>query len=124
MNNFAIARVFSRIADLMELKGENVHKIRAYRNAAQTMQELTESLEVLAERGRLQTIPGVGEAIAAKTRDILTTGTTRLYEQLKAEVPESLTELLGVPGFGTKKIQAVWKELGVRNLDELEQAAA
>src|SRR5947209_5329479 len=61
MNNFAVARVFSRIADLMEIKGENFHKIRAYRGAAQTMQELTESLEVLAERGALQTIPGVGE---------------------------------------------------------------
>ncbi|MFN3652166.1 MAG: DNA polymerase/3'-5' exonuclease PolX [Armatimonadota bacterium] len=122
MNNYAVARVFSRIADLMEIKGENAFKIRAYRNAAQTMQELTESLEVLAERGELRSIPGVGDAIADKTRDILTTGTTKLYERLKEEVPESLIELLGLPGFGPKKIQSVWRELGVRNLDELEQA--
>jgi DNA polymerase (family 10) len=123
MNNYAVARVFSRIADLMEIKGENVHKIRAYRTAAQTMQELTESLEVLAERGELQSIPGVGEAIAAKTRDILATGATKLYDGLKAEVPESLVELLGIPGFGVKKIRSVWQELGVRTLADLEQAA-
>src|SRR5579862_4723567 len=123
MNNYAIARVFNRIADLMELKGENLFKVRAYRTAAETMQGLTESLSVLAERGELRAIPGVGEAIAEKTRDIIATGTTPLYERLKAEVPESLTELLALPGFGVKKIQTVWKELGVLNLDDLEQAA-
>ena len=123
MNNYAVARVFARIADLMEIQGQEFYKVRAYRNAAQVMQEMTESLEVLAERGQLKTIPGVGEAIAAKTRDILTTGTTKLYERLKEEVPESLTSLLPLPQFGPKKIQLVWKELGVRNLDELEEAA-
>jgi DNA polymerase (family 10) len=123
MNNFAVARVFTRIADLMELKGENAFKIRAYRNAAQTMQELTESLQTLAERGELKTIPGVGDAIADKTRDILATGTTKLYEKLKEEVPESLVELLALPAFGPKKIQTVWSELGIRDLDQLEQAA-
>lgn len=123
MNNYAIARVFSRIADLMEIQGENAFKIRAYRNAAQTMQEMTESMEVLAERGELQSIPGVGEAIAAKTRDIIATGTCDLYERLKQQVPESLIEVLHLPGFGPKKIQAVWRELGIRNLAELEEAA-
>lgn len=123
MTNYAIARVFTRIADLMEIQGENPFKIRAYRTAAQTMQEMTENLQVLAERGELRTIPGVGEAIADKTREIVATGTCRLYEKLKAEVPESLIELLSLRGFGTKKIHLVWKELGVRNLDELERAA-
>lgn len=124
MNNYAIARVFTRIADLMEIQGQNAFKIRAYRNAAATMQELTESLEVLAERDELQNVPGIGEAIAQKTRDIIATGTTKLYENLKAEVPETLIGLLDLPGFGPKKIQAAWKELGVRNLDDLERAAA
>ena len=123
MTNYAIARVFTRIADLMEIQGENPFKIRAYRSAAQTMQELTENLEVLAGRGELQTIPGVGEAIADKTREIIATGTCKLHEKLKAEVPESLIELLNIRGFGTKKIHTVWKELGVTNLDELERAA-
>lgn len=123
MNNYAVARIFARIADLMEIQGQDFYKIRAYRNAAQVMQDLTESLEVLAERGELKGIPGVGAAIEAKTRDILATGTTPLYERLKAEVPESLTSLLPIPQFGPKKIQAVWKELGVLNLDDLERAA-
>jgi DNA polymerase (family 10) len=123
MNNFAVARVFSRIADLMEIQGQDFFKIRAYRNAAQVMQDLTESLEVLAERGELKAIPGVGDAIADKTRDILATGTTRLYDRLREEVPESLTGLLHLSGFGPKKIQAVWKHLGVTDLDSLEAAA-
>lgn len=123
MNNYAIARVFSRIGDLMEIQGENVFKIKAYRTAAATMQELTESLEALAERGELLNVPGIGEAIAQKTQDILATGTTKLYEKLKSEVPESLADLLALPGFGPKKIQAAWRELGVRNLDDLEAAA-
>lgn len=124
MNNYAIARVFSRIADLMELRGDNAFKIRAYRTAAQTMEETTESLEVLAERGELHSVPGVGDAIAGKTEEILATGTCRLLEELKREVPDSLTELLNLPGFGVKKVQATWKGLGVRNLDDLERVAA
>jgi DNA polymerase (family 10) len=123
MNNFAIARVFTRIADLMEIQGENPFKIKAYRTAAQTMQDLTESLETIAERGELRSVPGIGEAIAAKTQEILETGTCKLYEKLKELVPESLIELLGLPAFGSKKIQTVWKELGIANLDALEQAA-
>lgn len=123
MNNYQIARVFTRIGDLMEIQGENPFKIRAYRTAAQAMQEMTESLEVLAERGELKSIPGVGDAIADKTREILETGTCKLYERLRAEVPETLVELTSLPGFGTKKIHAVWKELGVRTLDDLDRAA-
>lgn len=123
MNNHAIARIFTRIADLMEIQGENPFKIRAYRNAAAAMQDLTESLEGLAERRELESIPGVGAAIAKKTYDILATGTTKLYEALRGEVPESLIELLELPGFGTRKIHTVWKELGVLNLDDLERAA-
>jgi DNA polymerase (family 10) len=123
MNNYGVARVFSGIADLMDLRGDNPFKVRAYRNAAQTMQELTERLEVLAERGELREIPGVGEAIAAKTRDILATGTTALYDELRAEIPESLAELLALPGFGVKKAQLVWRELAIADLPGLEQAA-
>ncbi|HTE20840.1 MAG TPA: DNA polymerase/3'-5' exonuclease PolX, partial [Armatimonadota bacterium] len=75
------------------------------------------------ERGELRSVPGVGEAIADKTREIIKTGTCDLYERLKTQVPESLTGMLNLPGFGPKKIQTVWKTLGVRDLDELEQAA-
>src|SRR5207253_7582451 len=67
---------------------------------------------VLAERGELRAVPGVGDAIADKTREILATGTTQLYERLKKEVPESLTELLELRGFGSRKVNTVWQELG------------
>lgn len=123
MNNYAVARTFERIADLMEIKGENPFKVRAYRQASQTMQELTESLEVLAERGDLKGIPGVGDAIASKTRDILATGTTGLLDELRGEIPESLIELLALPGFGVKKVQAVWRGLDVRTPADLLRAA-
>lgn len=123
MNNYAIARVFTRIADLMEVRGDNVFKIRAYRNAASTMQGLTESLEVLAQRGELETIPGVGGAIADKTQDIIRTGTTPLLEKLRGEIPEGLPELTRIPGLGPKKLNQLWKELNISDLDGLEEAA-
>lgn len=124
MNNYAVARILQRIADLMELQGENPFKIRAYRSAASAMQSLTESLEILAEKGELKTIPGVGDAIAAKTREILETGTTGLLEKLRAGTPETLVELLRIPGLGHRRVSQLWKELGISTLAELETAAA
>jgi len=123
MNNYSIAEVFSGIADLQEVEGENQFKIRAYRNAARTIRALTESLEAVAERGSLRDIPGIGEAIEAKIREILATGTCRHYEELKERVPAGLVELLRIPGFGAAKVQAAWQELGVTDLDSLEAAA-
>ncbi len=88
MNNKEIARVFADIADLLELKGENPFKIRAYQKAARAIEHLPVEVEQLVREDRLREIPGVGEAIARKTTELVTTGRLEYYEKLKAEFPE------------------------------------
>ncbi len=123
MTNHAVARVFQAIGDLMEIRGDNPFKVRAYRQAARTLEDMVEPVEILAERGELSGIPGFGEAILAKTADILRTGTCDLYESLKEEMPGTLPTLLALPGIGAKKVLAIWRETGVSTIDELEVAA-
>ena len=123
MKNTAIAKVFQDIADLLELKGENPFKIRAYQRAARTIEHLPKEMEIMLEEGEdLKNIPGVGEAIAKKTTELITTGKLGYYEDLKAEFPEGITTLLEIPGVGPKIAKRLSTELGIRSVDELEQA--
>jgi DNA polymerase (family 10) len=123
MKNTAIAKVFQDMADLLELKGENVFKIRAYQRAAHTIEHLPKEIEVMLQEGEdLQTIPGVGEAIAKKTIELVNTGKLRVYEELKAEFPEGITTLLEIPGIGPKTANRLSTELGIKSVDDLEQA--
>ena len=123
MKNTAIAKVFQDIADLLELKGENPFKIRAYQRAARTIEHLPKEMEIMLEEGEdLKNIPGVGEAIAKKTTELITTGKLGYYEDLKAEFPEGITTLLEIPGIGPKIAKRLSTELGIRSVDELEQA--
>jgi DNA polymerase (family 10) len=123
MKNTAIAKVFQDMADLLELKGENVFKIRAYQRAARTIEHLPKEIEVMLQEGEdLQTIPGVGEAIAKKTIELVNTGKLRVYEELKAEFPEGITTLLEIPGIGPKTANRLSNELGIKSVDDLEQA--
>ena len=85
MKNSEIARVFEDIADLLELKGENVFKIRAYQKAVRSIEHLPVEVEQLAKEDRLKEIPGVGEAITKKITELVTTGRLEYYEKLKAE---------------------------------------
>jgi len=83
--NSEVADVFEAIAAILQKRGENTFKIRAYRNAVRTLESLSEPVAAIAARGELKVIPGFGEAIAGKTTEILATGTCALYERLKAE---------------------------------------
>ena len=123
MTNHEIALRFQRIADTLEIQGENPFKVRAYRRAVETIDELVEPLSEIAERGGLEEIEGFGEAIVAKTRDFLNTGTTKLYEQIKDAVPTGVLTMAAFPGVGPKTAKALWEALGVRTIDELEAAA-
>jgi DNA polymerase (family 10) len=123
LSNYEIARIFTQIADLMEVRDDNPFKVRAYRKAAETIESLTESLATIAERGGLQDIPNIGKAIAEKIQDICRTGTTPLYEELKAQVPAGLVEVVSVPGIGPSKVKALHEALGITSLDALETAA-
>jgi DNA polymerase (family 10) len=88
MKNSELARVFQDIADLLELKKENPFKIRAYRKVAGSIEELPVEVEQLVKEDRLREVPGVGEAIARKITELVTTGRLDFYEKLKAEFPE------------------------------------
>jgi DNA polymerase (family 10) len=92
MTNLEIAAVFREIARLLEKKKENWFKIRAYRKVADEIEKLTVDLSQLAREGKLREIPGVGEAIAKKINEMLTTGKLQFYEKLKAEVGETASE--------------------------------
>ncbi len=97
MKNSEIARVFQDIADLLELKKENPFKIRAYQKAVRSIEQLPVEVEPLVAEDRLREIPGVGEAIARKITELVTTGKLDYYEKLKAEFPERASTLVNVP---------------------------
>jgi len=123
MTNHEVARRFERIADILEIQGENPFKVKAYRRAAEAIDDITEPLEQIDARGALAEIPGFGEAIIAKTRDFLRTGTTKLYEQIKDAVPPGVVQIAAVPGIGPKTARALWEALNVTSVAELETAA-
>jgi len=122
MKNLEIARIFYEIADILEVRGVEF-KPRAYRNAARNIEELTEDIAKVAERGELRNIPGVGEAIAGKIEEILKTGKLKYFEDLKKEMPFDMEGMVAVEGLGAKKAHHLYKELGIKDLDELEKAA-
>ncbi|HVK05043.1 MAG TPA: PHP domain-containing protein, partial [Armatimonadaceae bacterium] len=123
MTNHEIALRFARIADILEIQGENAFKVRAYRKAAETIAEMDESLADVEARGALGDIPGFGPAILGKTRDFLTKGTTKLWDEVKDAFPLGVVRMAAVPGIGPTTVRTLWKELGVGSVEELEAAA-
>ena len=122
MKNSEIAKVFADIADLLELKGENQFKIRAYQKAVRSIEHLPVEMEQLVNENRLKEIPGVGEAIAKKITELVTTGRLEYYEKLTAEFPEGISTLLDIPGIGPRTAVLLSTELGINSADELEAA--
>lgn len=123
MTNQQLADTFAMIADLLEIKGENIYKILAYRKAADSLANLSQPAFEVWQQGELTKLPGIGKAISEKIEELFTTGSLEFLEKLQAEVPPTLAELLQVPGLGSKKVALFWKELGITTLDELESAA-
>ena len=123
MKNTEIAKVFSDIADLLELKGENIFKVRAYQTVVRSIEQLPVELEQMVKEGKdLKEIPGVGEAIEKKIVELVTTGKLKVYEDLKAEFPKGITTLLEVPGIGPKTAKLLAAELDISSIEELEAA--
>jgi DNA polymerase (family 10) len=123
MTNRQLAEIFRKIADLLEIKGENIYKILAYRKASDSLSNLGQDVNELWKQGKLTGVDGVGKAIAEKIDELLTTGHLGFLDKLEAEVPPSLAELLQVPDLGPKKVALFWKQLGITRLSELESAA-
>lgn len=121
--NRELAEIFYKIADLLEIKGEVIYKILAYRKAADSLKDLSRSAYDLWQEGRLTDIPGVGKAIAEKIEELFSTGKLGYYENLIQEVPPSLADLLQVPDLGPKKIALFWQQMGITDLAGLEAAA-
>jgi len=123
MKNQFVADTLYLIADLLDLKGEIFFKTRAYRMAAQTIEALDADIEVMVNKGTLESIPGVGEALAKKITELVQTGKLTYLERLKKEVPTGLVDLLGIPGLGPKKVAALYKNKGISSIQELREAA-
>ncbi|OGO02155.1 MAG: hypothetical protein A2Y72_02135 [Chloroflexi bacterium RBG_13_53_26] len=122
MKNSEVAQVFQDIADLLELKGETLFKVRAYQKAVRSIEHLPVELAQLTKEGKLREVPGIGDAIEKKIVELLTTGRLKYYEDLRSEFPEGIISLLQVPGIGPKTAMRLSTELGIKSLEDLEAA--
>jgi DNA polymerase (family 10) len=124
VHNADIAAIFEEIADLLEIKGDNPFRIRAYRDAARTVNELGRDLATLVARGAdLPKLPGIGADLSAKIKEICEKGTCALLRSLHRELPAAITELLKVPGLGPKRVKKLHDSLHVNTIEELRRAA-
>ena len=117
----SVPQILEEIGALLEIKGENPFKSRAYYTAAKTLSGI-DDLEAVIKQKRLKEIKGIGEAIAAKIEEYVETGRMTYFEELARQVPESLLEFLQIPNLGPKKIKALFDDLGITNVGELEYA--
>ena len=122
MDKAAIADVLEKIATLLELKGENPFKIRAYTNAARSLETWGGNISDLRDEETLEKIPGIGKAIAAKIKELAETGSLRFFEDLRSEFPAEILELFSLPGLGAKKIKALYEQLAVSSITQLQAA--
>jgi len=121
MDKEQVAKVLVNIATLLDLKGENPFKSRAYTNAARALEDLSESLDKVIAEERLAQVDGIGESIQKKICELVTTGKLAYYEELRAATPPGLVMMLEIPGLGPKKIKALHGQLGIETLEQLER---
>src|SRR5436853_1246315 len=124
MQNPDIARLFDEVADLLEIQDANPFRVRAYRNAARTIRDFPEPIADLVRAGTkdLTDIAGIGDDLAKKITDIVTTGELPLRKQLASKLPAGLLDLLRIPGLGPKRVKLLYKKLKVKSAAELAKA--
>jgi DNA polymerase (family 10) len=124
LDNVDIARALAEVADVLEIQGADVFRIRAYRNAVRTVEAQTRPLaRMVADGEPLTVLPGIGKEMAGHIRELVTTGTLAIRDRLLADMPRTLVELMQLPGVGPRKARQLWDELRVASVDELEAAA-
>ena len=122
MKNREVADLFSKMADILEFKGENPFKIRAYRKASRILGDLTEDIEEIAEEGNLQDIPGIGEGMSEKIAEYLKAGKVSKFEELRKGISDELIAIMNIPGMGPKTLSMLHKGKGISNFSQLERA--
>ena len=122
MDNLGIARIFTDIGDLLEIKGANPFKIRAYRNAADIVGHMAERIAEQSD-AEVRELPGIGRDLAAKIRELIDTGALAYYDELRQEFPPTILEMLRLQGVGPKTVAVLYADLGIETLDDLEAAA-
>ena len=122
MDNLPVAQVFAEIADLLEIKGENLFKIRAYRSAADTIRAWADPVARMDDKQLLE-LPGIGKDLAKKIRELAETGTCRFHQDLLLEFPPTILDLLRLQGVGPKTVALLYTSLNIRSIDELVEAA-
>ncbi|BBA37164.1 PHP domain-containing protein [Methylocaldum marinum] len=123
VRNADIAAIFEEIADLLEIDGANVFRVRAYRNAARILQELGKDVRAMVKKGEdLTELPGIGTDLAAKIKGIVDTGHCKALDELHRRLPPAIAELLKIPGLGPKRVRSLYRELGIQTLDQLRRA--
>ena len=124
VHNEDIARIFGEIADLLEIRGENPFRIRAYRNGARELRLLPkEAARLVADRADLTRLPGIGAALAGKIEEIVRTGSCSALVRLENQLPADLSQLLQLPGLGPKRVHTLHYDLDIHTADQLHQAA-
>ena len=121
-DNDVIAQAFAETSELLELTGDNPHRVRSYASVARTIEKLPLAAAQLLAEGTLTDVKGIGEGTAARVREMVETGRLSLLEELRTQVPPGLSEVLKVPGLGPKRVREIWQKLGVTSLTELEYA--
>jgi len=122
VKNTEVATIFQDIADFLDIKGESPFKVRAYQRVARSIEHSPQEVEQLMNEGKLGDIPGVGEAIAKKITELVTTGHLEYYDKLRAEFPPGVNTLLDIPGIGPRTAMRLSTELEIKSLEELEAA--
>jgi DNA polymerase (family 10) len=123
MNNRDIVEIFDQVADMLAIRGDQIHRVLAYRRAAESIAALGRDINQVAAEGSLTEVPGIGKTLAAKIEEMLSTGRLEFHERLSQEIPVALLELLRVEGLGPKRVKQIYETLGVTTLEELSAAA-
>ena len=123
LSNRDIADIFERCADMLQIRGDNIHRVLSYRRASETIRSAPRDLRAISAESGLTDLSYIGKTIAAKIEEMLDTGELDFYNRLKAEIPEGLVDIMHINGVGPKKAKLFWEQLDITAVDELQVAA-